>query len=151
AMVVTDTQGAIRAMVGGMDYGKSQFNRAIVSTRQPGSAYKIFVYAEALEQLGLTPSDTITDQPVCIAGWCPQNYGRNYKGNVTLASAFAQSLNTVPVTLSIKTGRDTIAALSHRMGLQADYPVRSEEHTSELQSRENLVCRLLLEQKNKER
>src|SRR5690606_11197797 len=123
AMVVTDTQGAITAMVGGMDYGKSQFNRAIVSTRQPGSAYKIFVYAEALEQLGLTPSDTITDQPVCIAGWCPQNYGRNYKGNVTLASAFAQSLNTVPVTLSIKTGRDTIAALSHRMGLTADYPV----------------------------
>ncbi len=123
AMVVTDTGGAIRAMVGGMDYGKSQFNRAIVSTRQPGSAYKIFVYAEALEQLGLTPSDTITDQPVCIAGWCPQNYGRNYKGSVTLASAFAQSLNTVPVTLSIKTGRDTIAALSHRMGLTADYPV----------------------------
>ena len=123
AMVVTDTKGAIRAMVGGMDYGKSQFNRAIVSTRQPGSAYKIFVYSEAFEQLGLTPADTITDRPVCIGDWCPQNYGRSYKGSVTLASAFAQSLNTVPVTLSIKTGRDTIAALSHRMGLQADYPV----------------------------
>ncbi|MGV8854359.1 MAG: transglycosylase domain-containing protein [Devosia sp.] len=123
AMVVTDTKGAIRAMVGGVDYGKSQFNRAIVSTRQPGSSYKIFVYAEALEQLGLTPSDRITDRPVCIGDWCPQNYGRNYKGSVTLASAFAQSLNTVAVTLSIKTGRDTIAALSHRMGLQADYPV----------------------------
>jgi penicillin-binding protein 1A len=123
SMVVTDTQGAIRAMVGGTDYGKSQFNRAIVSTRQPGSAYKIFVYAEAFEQLGLTPSDVITDRPVCIGDWCPQNYGRSYKGSVTLASAFAQSLNTVPVTLSIKTGRDTIAALSHRMGLQADYPV----------------------------
>lgn len=123
SMVVTDTQGAIRAMVGGTDYGKSQFNRAIVSTRQPGSAYKIFVYAEAFEQLGLTPADVITDRPVCIGDWCPQNYGRNYKGSVTLASAFAQSLNTVPVTLSIKTGRDPIAALSHRMGLQADYPV----------------------------
>ncbi|SEP77177.1 penicillin-binding protein 1A [Devosia sp. YR412] len=123
AMVVTDTQGAIRAMVGGTDYGKSQFNRAIVSTRQPGSAYKIFVYSEAFEQLGLTPADVITDRPVCIGDWCPQNYGRSYKGSVTLASAFAQSLNTVPVTLSIKTGRDTIAALSHRMGLQADYPV----------------------------
>ncbi|WEK02803.1 MAG: PBP1A family penicillin-binding protein [Candidatus Devosia phytovorans] len=123
SMVVTDTQGAIRAMVGGTDYGKSQFNRAVVSTRQPGSAYKIFVYAEAFEQLGLTPSDTITDRPVCIGNWCPQNYGRSYKGNVTLASAFAQSLNTVPVTLSIKTGRDPIASLSHRMGLQADYPV----------------------------
>jgi len=123
SMVVTDTAGAIRAMVGGVDYGKSQFNRAIVSTRQPGSAYKIFVYSEAFEQLGLTPSDMITDRPVCIGDWCPQNYGRSYKGTVSLASAFAQSLNTVPVTLSIKTGRDTIAALSHRMGLQADYPV----------------------------
>jgi penicillin-binding protein 1A len=123
AMVVTDTQGAIRAMVGGTDYAKSQFNRAIVSTRQPGSAFKIFVYSEAFEQLGLTPADMITDRPVCIGDWCPQNYGRSYKGTVTLASAFAQSLNTVPVTLSIKTGRDTIAALSHRMGLQAEYPV----------------------------
>lgn len=123
AMVVTDTGGAVRAMVGGMDYAKSQFNRAIVSTRQPGSAFKIFVYSEAFEQLGLTPKDTITDRPVCIGDWCPQNYGRSYKGNVTLQSAFAQSLNTVPVTLSIKTGRDTIAELSHRMGLTADYPV----------------------------
>ena len=123
AMVVTDTKGAVRAMVGGMDYGKSQFNRAIVSNRQPGSAFKIFVYSEAFEQLGLTPSDMITDRPVCIGNWCPQNYGRSYKGTVTLASAFAQSLNTVPVTLSIKTGRDPIAALSHRMGLRADYPV----------------------------
>ncbi|WDR06413.1 PBP1A family penicillin-binding protein [Devosia rhodophyticola] len=123
AMVVTDTKGAIRAMVGGTDYGKSQFNRAIVSTRQPGSAFKIFVYSQAFEQLGLTPSDTISDRPVCIGDWCPQNYGRNYKGRVTLLSAFAASINTVPVTLSIKTGRDPIAALSHRMGLQADYPV----------------------------
>ncbi|MBN9333552.1 transglycosylase domain-containing protein, partial [Devosia sp.] len=123
AMVVTDTQGAIRAMVGGMDYGKSQFNRAIVSTRQPGSAYKVFVYSEAFEQLGLTPSDPITDRPVCIGDWCPQNYGRSYKGTVSLQSAFAQSLNTVPVTLSIKTGREPIAELSHRMGLRADYPV----------------------------
>lgn len=123
AMVVTDTQGAIRAMVGGVDYGKSQFNRAIVSTRQPGSSYKVFVYSEAFEQLGLKPSDPITDRPVCIGDWCPQNYGRSYKGTVSLQSAFAQSLNTVPVTLSIKTGREPIAELSHRMGLRADYPV----------------------------
>ncbi|HTM78872.1 MAG TPA: transglycosylase domain-containing protein, partial [Devosia sp.] len=106
AMVVTDTKGAVRAMVGGVDYAKSQFNRAIVSNRQPGSAFKLFVYSEAFEQLGLTPSDPITDRPVCIGDWCPQNYGRNYKGTVSLASAFAQSLNTVAVTLSIKTGRD---------------------------------------------
>jgi penicillin-binding protein 1A len=123
AMVVSDTEGAIRAMVGGTDYAKSQFNRAIVSNRQPGSSYKPFVYAEAFEQLGLTPSDPITDRPVCIGDWCPQNYGRNYKGTVSLQSAFAQSLNTVPVTLSIKTGRDKIAELSYRMGLRQEYEV----------------------------
>ncbi|MFC3704568.1 transglycosylase domain-containing protein [Devosia honganensis] len=123
AMVVTDTKGAVRAMVGGTDYAKSQFNRAIVSTRQPGSAYKPFVYAEAFEQLGLTPSDTISDRPVCIGDWCPQNYGRSYRGQTTLLSAFAASINTVPVTLSIKTGRDAIAQLSYRMGLRQEYPV----------------------------
>ena len=123
AMVVTDTQGAIRAMVGGTDYAKSQFNRAIVSTRQPGSSYKPFVYAEAFEQLGLTPGDTISDRPVCIGDWCPQNYGRSYRGQTTLLSAFAASINTVPVTLSIKTGRDAIAQLSYRMGLRQEYPV----------------------------
>lgn len=123
AMVVTDTQGAIRAMVGGTDYAKSQFNRAIVSTRQPGSAYKPFVYAEAFEQLGLRPSDSISDRPVCIGDWCPQNYGRSYRGQTTLLSAFAASINTVPVTLSIKTGRDAIAQLSYRMGLRQEYPV----------------------------
>jgi penicillin-binding protein 1A len=109
AMVVTDLNGAIRAMVGGMDYGKSQFNRAIVSTRQPGSSFKPFVYATAFEQLGLQPNDTITDRPVCIGDWCPQNYGRSYRGTTTLLSAFAASINTVPVTLSIKTGREPIA------------------------------------------
>jgi penicillin-binding protein 1A len=123
AMVVTDLNGAIRGMVGGMDYGKSQFNRAIVSTRQPGSAFKPFVYAEAFEQLGLRPSDTISDRPVCIGDWCPQNYGRNYRGSTTLLSAFAASINTVPVTLSIKTGREPIAELSHRMGIRNEYPV----------------------------
>ena len=123
AMVVTDTEGAIRAMVGGTDYAKSQFNRAIVSTRQPGSSYKPFVYAEAFEQLGLKPSDTISDRPVCIGDWCPQNYGRSYRGQTTLLSAFAASINTVPVTLSIKTGRDAIAQLSYRMGLRQEYPV----------------------------
>ncbi len=123
AMVVTDTEGAIRAMVGGTDYAKSQFNRAIVSNRQPGSSYKPFVYAEAFEQLGLKPTDTISDRPVCIGDWCPQNYGRSYKGQTTLISAFASSINTVPVTLSIKTGRDAIAQLSYRMGLRQEYPV----------------------------
>jgi len=124
AMVVTEPNGAMRAMVGGMDYGKSQFNRAIVSTRQPGSSFKPFVYSTAFELLpDYTPKTTMTDRPVCIGDWCPVNYGRNYKGSVSLESAFAQSINTVPVTLSIKTGRDPIAETAHRMGITNDFPV----------------------------
>ncbi|HEY9013236.1 MAG TPA: PBP1A family penicillin-binding protein [Devosia sp.] len=124
AMVVTEPTGPIRAMVGGMDYGKSQFNRAIVSNRQPGSSFKPFVYSTAFEMLpDYTPATTITDRPVCIGDWCPVNYGRNYKGTTTLESAFAQSINTVPVTLSIKTGRDPIAATAHKMGITNDFPV----------------------------
>ena len=123
AMVVTEPNGAIRAMVGGTDYGKSQFNRAIVSNRQPGSAFKPFVYAEAMEVKGYTPSSRISDNPVCIGDWCPQNYGRNYRGSTTIEAAFASSINTVPVRLSIETGRQPIADLAHRMGIQNDFPV----------------------------
>ncbi|MEQ1769146.1 MAG: PBP1A family penicillin-binding protein [Devosia sp.] len=124
AMVVTEPTGAIRAMVGGTDYGKSQFNRAIVSNRQPGSSFKPFVYSTAFETLpDFTPQTTIDDHPVCIGNWCPQNYGRSYKGRVTLISAFANSINTVPVTLSIKMGREPIAAMAHRMGITNDFPI----------------------------
>ena len=110
-------------MVGGTDYAQSQFNRAIVSTRQPGSAFKIFVYATAMEALDLTPESVVSGATQCIGNWCPMNYSRNSVGNISLISAFGQSINTVPVNLSIKTGRDPIAALSHRMGLRADFPV----------------------------
>ncbi|WP_395013290.1 transglycosylase domain-containing protein [Devosia sp.] len=124
AMVVVEPNGAMRAMVGGMDYGKSQFNRAIVSNRQPGSAFKPFVYSTAFEMLpDYSPTTAISDRPVCIGNWCPQNYGRNYKGSVTLENAFAASINTVPVTLSIKTGREPIAATAHRMGITNDFPI----------------------------
>ncbi|MDP1730329.1 MAG: penicillin-binding transpeptidase domain-containing protein, partial [Devosia sp.] len=70
-----------------------------------------------------TPKTAISDRPVCIGDWCPQNYGRNYKGSVTLESAFAASINTVPVTLSIKTGREPIAEMAHRMGIQNEFPI----------------------------
>ncbi|SFZ86638.1 penicillin-binding protein 1A [Devosia enhydra] len=123
AMVVTEPNGAIRAMVGGTDYGKSQFNRAIVSNRQPGSAFKPFVYAEAMELKGYTPASRISDNPVCIGDWCPQNYGRNYRGSTTIEAAFASSINTVPVRLSIETGRQPIADLARRMGIQNEFPV----------------------------
>ncbi len=124
AMVVTEPNGAIRAMVGGTDYGKSQFNRAIVPNRQPGSSFKPFVYATVFENLpDYTPASRVSDRPVCIGDWCPVNYGRNYKGQVTIESAFAQSINTVPVTFSIQTGRQPIADMAHRMGIRNDFPV----------------------------
>ena len=103
--VVLDTNGAIRAMVGGMDYGKSQFNRAIVPNRQPGSAFKLFDYATAFEMIPEYDPDTIVSGATqCIGNWCPQNYSRNSVGRISLISAFQQSINTVPVNLSIKTG-----------------------------------------------
>ncbi len=124
AMVVLDTSGAIRAMVGGMDYGKSQFNRAIVPNRQPGSAFKLFDYATAFELIPEYDPDTIvTGATQCIGNWCPQNYSRNSVGRISLISAFQQSINTVPVNLSIKTGRQPIADFAHKIGIQNDFPV----------------------------
>ncbi len=124
AMVVLDTNGAIRAMVGGMDYGKSQFNRAIVPNRQPGSAFKLFDYATAFEMIPEYDPDTIVSGATqCIGNWCPQNYSRNSVGRISLISAFQQSINTVPVNLSIKTGRQPIADFAHKIGLQNDFPV----------------------------
>lgn len=123
AMVVTDTDGAVRAMVGGSDYGKSQFNRATARTRQPGSSFKPFVYATAFELLGQTPRTVTSDRPVCIGNWCPQNYGRSYRGQVTLLDAFTRSINTVPVRLSVQTGRQPIADMAHLMGITNDFPV----------------------------
>jgi penicillin-binding protein 1A len=124
AMVVLEPNGAIRAMVGGMDYGKSQFNRAIVPNRQPGSAFKLFDYATAFELIPEYDPDTVVSGATqCIGNWCPQNYSRNSVGRISLISAFQQSINTVPVNLSIKTGRQPIADFAHKIGLTNDFPV----------------------------
>ena len=123
AMVVMEHNGAVRAMVGGTDYGESQFNRATAPNRQPGSAFKPFVYATAFEMLGITPRSPISDAPVCIGNWCPQNYGRSYRGSTTIRAAVAASINTVPVRLSIQTGREPIAEMAHRLGIRNDFPV----------------------------
>ncbi|WP_332717127.1 transglycosylase domain-containing protein [Pelagibacterium mangrovi] len=123
AMVVMEHNGAVRAMVGGTDYGQSQFNRATAPNRQPGSAFKPFVYATAFEMLGITPRSSISDAPVCIGNWCPQNYGRSYRGATTIRAAVASSINTVPVRLSIETGREPIADMAHRLGIRNDFPV----------------------------
>ena len=123
AMVVTEPTGAIRAMVGGTDYGKSQFNRAVASLRQPGSSFKPFVYAEALETMDLTPDSVVSGATRCIGDWCPRNYSGNSVGRISLTSAFAQSINTVPVNLSIQMGRQPIADLAHRMGVKTNFEV----------------------------
>jgi len=123
AMVATDTRGAIVAMIGGVDYSQSQFNRATDSQRQPGSSFKIFDYSTAMEMLDYKPSTIVSDRPVCIGNWCPQNFERSYGGSMTLLRAFEESVNTVAVNLSIKTGRQPIADMAHRMGITSDFPV----------------------------
>jgi penicillin-binding protein 1A len=124
AMVVTDTEGAIRAMVGGTDYGKSQFNRAVVPNRQPGSAFKLFDYGTAFETYpDFTPDTVVSGATTCIGNWCPRNYSGNAVGRISLISAFQQSINTVPVNLSIKMGRQPIADFAHKIGLTNDFPV----------------------------
>ena len=103
ATVVADLDGGIRAMVGGRDYGASQFNRAVDAYRQPGSSFKPYVYTTALLN-GFKPTSIVVDGPVCIGNWCPQNYGHSYSGPVTLTQAITRSINVVPVKLSIALG-----------------------------------------------
>ena len=103
ATVVADLDGGVRAMVGGRDYGASQFNRAVDAYRQPGSSFKPYVYTTALLN-GFKPNSIVVDGPVCIGNWCPQNYGHSYSGAVTLTQAITRSINVVPVKLSIALG-----------------------------------------------
>jgi penicillin-binding protein 1A len=123
AMVVAEPTGQVRAMVGGVDYGKSQFNRAVSSLRQPGSSFKAFVYAEAFESTDMKPTTRIDDRHVCIGDWCPRNYEGNLFGNISLTQAFQHSVNTAAVALSVKTGRQPIADLAHKMGITSNFPV----------------------------
>ncbi len=99
AIVVLDHSGAVRAIVGGRDYGESQFNRATKAERQTGSSFKPYVYAAAMEK-GFTPESVISDGPISWGNWSPKNYGRGYSGRVTLATALIKSINTVPVRLA---------------------------------------------------
>ncbi|RJF74317.1 transglycosylase domain-containing protein [Rhodopseudomonas palustris] len=126
ATVVSDLDGGVRAMVGGRDYGSSQFNRAVDALRQPGSSFKPYVYTTALLN-GFKPTSIVVDGPVCIGNWCPQNYGHSYSGSVTLTQAITRSINVVPVKLSItlggkagpKAGRAKIIEVARRFGIKA--------------------------------
>jgi penicillin-binding protein 1A len=129
AAIVMDPDGALRAIYGGRDYGESQFNRATNALRQPGSSFKPYVYAAALATLGYTPESRVIDRQTCIGDWCPANYTRSFSGVMSLTTALAKSINTVPVQLataigngSNRAGRQIIIGLMQRMGIET--PIR---------------------------
>nr|WP_154961468.1 transglycosylase domain-containing protein [Agrobacterium tumefaciens] len=125
AMVMIENGGALRAMVGGRDYGESQFNRATAALRQPGSSFKVYTYSAAMEK-GMKPETLISDAPVTWRGWSPQNYGRSYAGKVTLQVALAKSYNTVPVRLAKDVlGTQVIVDTAKAMGVAT--PLRSDK------------------------
>ena len=128
AAVLMDVDGSVRAMVGGRDYGASQFNRATDAMRQPGSSFKPYVYSTALEH-GMKPSSIVVDAPICIGNWCPHNYGHGYGGSMTLITALTHSINTIAVRLSVvvgdgnaKLGRARIIKTAHDMGITTPLP-----------------------------
>ncbi|TAH68725.1 MAG: PBP1A family penicillin-binding protein [Rhodopseudomonas palustris] len=116
ALVAMTPEGAVRAMIGGRNYSDSQFNRAVTAKRQPGSAFKPFVYLTAIEA-GLTPDTTRQDAPLDIKGWRPENYTHEYLGAVTLTQALAHSLNTVAVRLGLEVGPANVVRTAHRLGI----------------------------------
>ncbi|WP_288017643.1 PBP1A family penicillin-binding protein [Blastomonas sp.] len=116
ALVSLDRDGAVRAMVGGTDYVTSNYNRATSALRQPGSAWKLFVYLSALEA-GYTPEDIVTDAPITIGGWSPRNSGGSYAGDITLRTAFAYSKNTVAARIGEDVGTSSIANMARRFGI----------------------------------
>lgn len=116
ALVTIDNDGAVRAMVGGTDYVTSNYNRAVTAVRQPGSAWKVFVYMAALEA-GYRPDDTVEDKPVTISGWTPKNSGGSYAGEISLRTAFAYSKNTVAAQIGEDVGTSSIASMARRFGI----------------------------------
>jgi penicillin-binding protein 1A len=116
ALVAMTPSGAVRAMVGGRNYAESQFNRAVTAKRQPGSAFKPFVYLTAVEA-GLTPDTVRQDAPLDVKGWKPENYSREYFGPVTLTQALSMSLNTVAVRLGLEVGPANVVRTAHRLGI----------------------------------
>ena len=113
ALVSIDRDGAVKAMVGGTDYVSSNYNRAVTAVRQPGSAWKLFVYLTALEA-GFRPEDMVEDKPVEIDGWQPKNSGGEYAGSISLRTAFAYSKNTVAAQIGQEVGTSSIASMARR-------------------------------------
>ena len=124
ALVAYESDGALRAMVGGVSYVQSQFNRATQAKRQPGSAFKPFVYIAALES-GMTPKTKFVDEPVEIDGWAPKNYSDTHLGPMRLTEAMAKSVNTVAVQVTESVGRQKVAEAAKRLGVKADVPAHA--------------------------
>jgi penicillin-binding protein 1A len=118
ALVAMTPEGAVRAMVGGRNYAESQYNRAVTAKRQPGSAFKPFVYLTAIES-GLTPETIRQDAPLDVKGWKPENFGHEYYGAVTLTQALSMSLNTVAVRLGLEVGAKNVVRTAHRLGISS--------------------------------
>ena len=116
SLVALDLNGGVIAMIGGTDYGDTQFNRVTQAKRQPGSAFKLFVYLAGLES-GFSPNDTIIDSKIDIEGWSPKNYKNEYIGEVTLREAFSKSINTVAVKISETIGREKVIDVAKSMGI----------------------------------
>jgi len=116
ALVAMTPEGAVRAMVGGRDYNESQFNRATQAQRQPGSAFKPFVYLAGIEA-GLRPDDRFVDGPIQIGHWRPHNYTNRYLGEVSLATALAESINTVAVQVAQRAGIPQVISVAERLGI----------------------------------
>jgi penicillin-binding protein 1A len=116
AVIALDFNGAVRAMVGGRSYGASQFNRAVQARRQPGSAFKPFVYLAALEA-GYSPDSMMRDAPVTVDGWQPRNFSKTFRGDIALRDALALSINTVAVRLYAKIGHEKVVGAARRLGI----------------------------------
>jgi len=122
ALVSMDYHGAVQAMVGGRNYNESQFNRVVQAQRQPGSAFKLFIYLAALEA-GLSPTTVMRDSPIIFDDWSPKNYNGKFIGDVTLEDAFIKSINTVAVKLSERVNRGSVVDISERLGIQSPLTV----------------------------
>jgi penicillin-binding protein 1A len=120
-MAIDNTTGDVLAMVGGRDWALSQFNRATQAERQTGSSFKPYVYTAAIED-GAKPEDTIVDGPVSFGGYTPHNYENDYKGSMSLISAFAESRNIPAIKLAARVGIRKVIDLVHRFGVTSQIP-----------------------------
>jgi penicillin-binding protein 1A len=112
-------EGGMRVLIGGRSHAESQFNRALKAKRQPGSAFKMFVYLAAVES-GLTPDSMVQDLPILGSGWSPRNEGAGYRGAVTLRDALAQSMNAAAARLHLTVGPRKTAAAARRLGIKSE-------------------------------